>query len=91
VLDALSLHGGAKSPVIQVRLALQDSTAPNYQIVEIMDAETGQPMELANYSGKTYKELRYTEKNASAHWSGAGCTFLEVLILIWDLRQAAKS
>src|SRR5690348_14528606 len=58
VLLALSEHGAARNPDIQIRLSLQgDRTAPNYQIVEIMDSETKQPMELTAYSGKTHKEM----------------------------------
>jgi hypothetical protein len=92
VLDALRIHGGKNDPDILVRLALQsDRAAPNYQVIEIMDAETGQPMELASYSGKTYKELRYTEKTALSYWSTEGSSFVEVQILIGALRKAAKS
>jgi hypothetical protein len=92
VLAALSQHGGAKNPDVQVRLSLQSGyTAPNYQIVEIMDAETGQPMDLAAYSGKTHKELPYNDKLALAHWSVVGSSFVEAQNLIGALRKAAKS
>jgi hypothetical protein len=92
VLDALRIHGGKNDPDTRARLALQsDRTAPNYQIVEIMDAETGQSIELASYSGKTYKELRYTEKAALAYWSTEGSSFVEVQNLIGALRKEAKS
>jgi len=56
-----------------------------------MDAETRQPMELAAYSGKTYRELAYNDKSALMDWSAEGCSFVEVQNLIGALRKAAKS
>jgi hypothetical protein len=91
VLDALRIHGGAKNPDIQARLSLQsDPAAPNYQIVEIMDSETGQAMELAIYSGKTHRELPYNDRTALAYWSAEGCSFVDVQNLIGALRKATK-
>jgi|SRR6266481_3929680 hypothetical protein len=92
VLAALNMLGGGRNSAVRVRLSLQSNrTAPDYQIVEIMDVETGQPMELAAYSGRTHKELPNNDKNASIHWSDDGCNFVEVQAIIGALRKATKS
>jgi hypothetical protein len=72
-------------------LSLQNGhPAPNYQIIEIMHVETGQPMALTAYSGKTHKALPYNDKLALAYWSVGSCGFAEVQKLIGTLRYAAK-
>ena len=66
-------------------------TAPNYQIIEIMDPETGAVMELGAYSGKTHRQLAYNDRLTLAYWSIESCNFAEVQELIGALRKAAKS
>jgi hypothetical protein len=93
VLLALKQNGGSRTnPRVRVATSMQgDRTAPNYQIIEIMDAETGQSMPLATYSGKTHKGLTYTDKTDLAYWSEASSDFVEVQNLIGMLRKSAKS
>lgn len=55
-----------------------------------MHVETGQPMALTAYSGKTHKALPYNDKLALAYWSVGSCGFAEVQKLIGTLRYAAK-
>ena len=75
----------------RVRLALQsDPTAPDYEVIEIMDYETGQPMQLAAYSGRTHKAISF-EKADFVNWSQENCSFQEVKDLIGILRKANKS
>lgn len=92
VLAVLNEHGAGRNPKVRIRWSLQsDRAAPNYQIIEIMDAETGQPMGLEAYSGRTHRALAYNEKLALTHWSTESCSFAEVQKLIGALRKAAKS
>jgi hypothetical protein len=89
VLAALAEHRRDNGNA-QVRLSLQgDAAAPNYQIETIMDPETGQPMALWAYSGKTHRELSI-DKIEAGYWSTECTDFSEVSTLIGMLRRAAK-
>lgn len=72
-------------------LSLQsDPSAPDYQIIEIMERETGGSMVHAAFSGRTHKPLNY-ERAASICWSSEGSTFPELQQLIGKLRADAKA
>lgn len=66
-----------------------DPSAPDYQIIEIMERETGGAATLAEFSGRTHKSLNY-DKPASIYWSSEGSTFRELQQLIGKLRADAK-
>jgi hypothetical protein len=91
VLGALNKHGGRRNPDVLVTLSLQGSvTAPDYQIIEIMDAETRESTAIAAYSGRTHKELPWNDKTALIYWSEENSSFIEIQNLIGALRTAAK-
>jgi hypothetical protein len=92
VLLALNEFGARKdNDDYLVALSLQsDPRAPDYQIIEIMERETGGSMIVGAFSGKTHKPLSY-DKAATICWSNSASTFAELQKLIGSLREVGRT
>ena len=71
----------------QVRIGIRkDGAPPNYLIETVMDLETGQPMTVGVFDGRTHRPMTPKQEEQFGAWESTPVPISEVAALIGELR-----